>query len=187
MLIGAPNAELAGVLARAERLYTDAEIGTAISTLAGRVNARLGTEVWTAMCVLHGGVVFAGRLLGQLTAPVRQDYVHASRYRERLGGDQLKWRAHPATEIGSARILLLDDILDEGITLDVLRAQLLEAGAAEVVSAVLVRKNRAQPPACEADFFALEVPDRYVFGAGMDYKGWFRNAPGIFAASLADS
>ena len=73
------------------------------------------------------------------------------------------------------------------ITLDVLRAQLLEAGAAEVVSAVLVRKNRAQPPACEADFFALEVPDRYVFGAGMDYKGWFRNAPGIFAASLADS
>jgi hypoxanthine phosphoribosyltransferase len=81
-------------------------------------------------------------------------------------------------------VLIVDDILDEGITLDQVVRACEEDGAAGVHTAVLVAKRR--PHRREADFVGVEVPDRYLFGYGMDYRGYFRNASGIFGVADRD-
>ena len=78
-------------------------------------------------------------------------------------------------------MLVVDDILDEGITLAALLNYCRDAGATEVLSAVLVRKDRPRSVDLIPDFVGLEIPNRYIFGYGMDYHGYWRNAAGIYA------
>jgi hypoxanthine phosphoribosyltransferase len=78
---------------------------------------------------------------------------------------------------------VIDDILDEGLTLAAIVARCREEGARRVWTAVLVEKQRARAVDFTADFVGLTVPDRYVFGYGMDYKGYLRNARGIYAVA----
>jgi hypoxanthine phosphoribosyltransferase len=82
-------------------------------------------------------------------------------------------------------VLLLDDILDEGRTLATIRARLLEQGADAVLVAAFALKDRGVPAAIAADFIGVRVPDRFVFGFGMDVAGAWRNLPAIRA--LAES
>ena len=79
-------------------------------------------------------------------------------------------------------VLIVDDILDEGLTLDAIVGYCRQQGAKEVHSAVLVEKNHARRANhISATFTGLQVDDRYVFGCGMDYKGYMRNLPEIYA------
>ncbi len=95
----------------------------------------------------------------------------------------MDWRVMPVTDMRGRTVLLLDDILDEGVTLDALARYCREQGAAEVLLGVLVEKLhlRKVRPGMRADFSGLDVGDRFLFGYGMDYKGYWRNAPGIYA------
>lgn len=174
------------VFERAELLYRQEQIETALAGLAVEVTRVLKDVDPLIICVLNGGLVPLGRLLPQLHFPLQTDYIHASRYGDRLVGDELAWNAGPATSPRGRTVLLVDDILDEGTTLATLEQWLRHEGAQAVYKAVLVAKHKAKPAATTADFVALEVPDRYVFGYGMDYEGYLRNLSGIYAAAEAD-
>lgn len=146
----------------------------------------LNDEKPLVLCVMGGGVVFTGQLLPQLLFPLEFGYVQASRYHNRTHGDeQLVWKVKPGEEVRDRTILVLDDILDEGVTLAEIKAQCLALGAKRVVVAVLVEKlldpNKLKP--IKADFVGLQVPNQYVFGCGMDAYGWWRNLPAIYALS----
>lgn len=169
------------VLRQADCLYTHVEVEQALDALAAAVTNRLADAHPLVVCVMNGGVVPFGKLLPKLSFPLQTDYVHATRYGRGLTGGDLHWTAGPRVPLRGRTVLLVDDILDEGITLAGIEARFLAEGARVVHKAVLVRKQRALPPAIEADFVGLSVPDRYVFGYGMDYKGYLRNAPGIYA------
>lgn len=80
-------------------------------------------------------------------------------------------------------MLIIDDILDEGHTLAAIVEYCRDAGAENVYTAVLLDKqhDRKAYPGMRADFTGLDVEDRYIFGYGLDYKGYWRNAAGIFA------
>jgi hypoxanthine phosphoribosyltransferase len=78
-------------------------------------------------------------------------------------------------------VLVLDDILDHGETMAAIRVGLLQLGAASVHSAVLVEKKLDIKKPTSADFVGLRIPDRFVFGCGMDAKGYWRNLPEIRA------
>ena len=166
---------------QAERLYSEADIETAIRHMARDITAAVSRNNPLFLCVLNGGVMPFAELLKYLDFPLQCDYVHATRYGEKLAGETLRWLAQPATAVEGRTVVIVDDILDEGITLAAIETALAQQGAAQILTAVLVQKQLATPPATTADFVGLTVPDRYVFGYGMDYKGYWRNLPGIYA------
>lgn len=166
---------------RGELLYGRAELEQALDHLAARIDAALADRFPVALCVMGGAVVFAGQLLPRLGFPLEFDYLHATRYRDGTRGGEIEWNVLPRKSVVGREVLLLDDILDEGHTLAAARAKLLELGAVRVHIAVLADKNIGRDKPIQADFVGLTLPDRYVFGMGMDAYGLWRNLPGIYA------
>lgn len=167
---------------RATRLYGPREVAAAFDRMAEQIDARLVDTPCLVLAILQGGVIPAGQLLPRLRAPVELDAVHLTRYRNSTAGGAIEWRSWPATPMQGRTVLLLDDILDEGHSLAAVAERCRGSAASEIIVAVLVEKRHARKnPRVRADFVGLEVDDRYVFGYGMDYRGFHRNAPGIFA------
>lgn len=177
------NATLKAVLANARCLYTEQQIASALDAMAKEISGQLEHQNPLVLCVMNGGIVVTGHLAPRLRFPLQLDYVHATRYREQLTGADLHWRVAPATSLKGRVVLVLDDIFDEGETLSAIRDWCENEGAARVWTAVLVDKkhDRKHAKLKQADFTALHTEDYYLFGYGMDYKGYWRNAPGIFA------
>ncbi len=171
---------------RSELLFGQQAIESALDRLAGEIRAVLADRLPLVLTVMNGGVVFSGKLLPRLEFPLECDYLHASRYRESTAGGHIDWRALPQKVVEGRSVLVLDDILDEGVTLAAIRQKLLDMGAAEVWIAVLAEKRLTRTKPVRADFVGLEVPDRYVFGMGMDAYGLWRNLPGIYAITDTD-
>ena len=93
----------------------------------------------------------------------------------------IQWKALPWESVRGRAVLVLDDILDVGQTLAAVRERLLAEGAASVHCAVLTEKETGRPKPLKADFVGLKLPNRYVFGCGMDVSGAWRNLPAIYA------
>jgi len=127
-------------------------------------------------------LIFAGALALAVSTDLEFDYVHATRYRGGTQGQDLHWIKAPSAKMSGRTVLLADDILDEGYTLRAIRDYCVAQGAARVLIAVLCEKRHGRTaPGIKADFVGVEVPDRYVFGFGMDYYEQGRNLPGIYA------
>ena len=175
----------ARVLETAELVWSEADVDAAYARLARDISGVLGESSPLIIPVMMGGMIPASRILSQLEFPVEVDYVHATRYRGDVQGRTLEWIAHPASDFKGRSVLVVDDILDEGVTLAAIIGHCRELGAREIYCAVLVDKRIGRPRVySRADFTGLEVDDRYVFGCGMDYQGYFRNLPGIYALNL---
>jgi hypoxanthine phosphoribosyltransferase len=151
-----------------ELLYGAGEVEAALDRLASRINDAMADRFPVALCIMGGAVVFAGKLLPRLEFPLEFDYLHATRYRDATRGGEIAWEVLPRKDISGRSILLMDDILDEGHTLLAARTKLLEMGAAEIKIAVLADKDLGRAKPIEADFVGLRLPNRYVFGMGMD-------------------
>jgi hypoxanthine phosphoribosyltransferase len=172
------------VLQQADCLYVPDQVEAALVSMAAQINETLDGTDPLVVCVMTGGVVPFGRILPRLQFPLQIDYVHATRYGKKLQGGQLQWLTGPHQDSRERVVLLIDDILDEGATLAGIEARYRADGAREVYKAVLVVKDRRRTHDVKVEFSGLEVPDRYVFGCGMDYKGYLRNVPGIYAEAL---
>lgn len=150
---------------------------------------RLGQEIYDALHdrfplvlpVMGGAIVFAGQLLPRLDFPLEFDYLHVTRYRGKTQGGAVEWRVLPGQSVAGRTVLVIDDILDEGETLHAVKQKLLEMGAARVHTAVLADKVLPREKPIQADFVGLKVPNRFVFGCGMDAYGLWRNLPEIRA------
>ncbi len=175
--------QAAAVRARAELLYGPAEVEAAFDRMADAISTQLSGSDPVVLCVMNGGVIPTAGLLTRLDFPLRQDYIHATRYRGATSGGELHWIKRHSEPVTGQNVLVVDDILDEGITLESIVRACREEQANSVLSAVLVEKRRPRNNQFRPDFVGLEVEDRYVFGYGMDYKGYLRNAPGIFAVA----
>lgn len=166
----------------AERIHDGAAVERALARMAAEITVDMADRLPLVLCVMIGGLVPAGRLLPLMNFPLEVDYAHATRYRGATSGGDLVWRAKPHSDLGGRTVLIIDDILDEGRTLHALQGYCREHGAAEVRTAVLVRKDHDRClPEVTVDYVGLTVDDRYVFGAGMDYHGVLRNVDGIYA------
>jgi hypoxanthine phosphoribosyltransferase len=166
---------------RGELLFGKREIEAALDRLGREISDRLADSFPIVLCVMGGAVVFSGQLLSRLEFPLEFDYLHATRYRDGTRGGGVEWHALPRKEIVDRTVLLLDDILDEGHTLAAAKERLLQMGAGKVEIAVLAEKDLGHRKPVQADYVGLVVPDRYVFGMGMDVHGLWRNLPGIYA------
>lgn len=149
--------------------------------MAREITAALAGSFPLVLCVMRGAVIFAGQLLPQLKFPLEFDYLDLTRYHNTTRGGETSWRVTPGTAVAGRTVLVLDDILDQGHTLAEVRAKLTAAGASRVYYAVLTEKDTGRPKPLRADFVGLRVPDRYLFGCGMDVGGLWRNLPDIYA------
>lgn len=170
------------VLQEAELLYSPEQIAAALDRLAAAVTERLAERDPLVLVVLNGGLIVAAGLLARLAFPLRVGYAHATRYRGATQGGGLAWIAPPWPAVAGETVLVVDDVLDAGDTLQALLTTIRQQGAAAVYSAVLVRKQRPRTvPELTVDFVGLEAPDRYLFGCGMDYHEYWRQLPAIYA------
>lgn len=175
--------ELIQVLTEADCLYSVSEIDSAIKAMAQAITAQLDGALPLVYTVMNGGQVFAARLLLELNFPLEATYIHATRYRGDIKGGDLHWKVPPADDLSGRTVLILDDILDEGATLQAIVNDCRKRQAKQVYTGVLVEKihERKVSGLEPCHFVGLRVPDRYIFGYGMDYREYWRNAPGIYA------
>lgn len=175
--------QMRAVRSHSRQLFDLAEVDRAIARMADALTADYRELNPVCLVLLNGGVIFAGRLLPLLDFPLEQDYVHATRYEGKTAGGHLSWRMPPQEDLQGRHVLVLDDVLDEGATLTAVMDACEEQGAASVRSAVLVdkRHERKARANLRADYTGLDAEDAYLFGCGMDYRNYWRNAPGIFA------
>lgn len=181
------SAEVTDLRRRARCLYSAAEVEVALDRMAAAIEQKIGDSNPILLCVMNGGLITSGKLATRLDFPLQLDYLHATRYRQQTGGADLHWEAYPKLDLKERTVLVVDDILDEGVTLERILAYCRAEGAEAVYAAVLINKTPARKLSpVTADFIGLEIGDEYVFGYGMDYKGYLRNAAGIFAIDKQD-
>ncbi|TDR78466.1 hypoxanthine-guanine phosphoribosyltransferase [Paludibacterium purpuratum] len=174
-------AEALGILNSSDILFSAEEVDSAVDRMAEEITAKLGESYPLVLSVMGGAVVFTGQLLPRLHFPLDFDYVHVSRYGDKTHGGELVWKQAPKEEVQDRVVLVLDDILDEGHTMAAIRDKVMDMGAKAFFSGVFANKIIAKEKPILADFVGIDVPDRYVFGYGMDVRGAWRNLPAIHA------
>ncbi|MEQ1743544.1 MAG: hypoxanthine-guanine phosphoribosyltransferase [Candidatus Nitrotoga sp.] len=175
------NQQSSDILSQAELIISAEEVQTAVMSVAREINAALTDDHPLLLSVMGGAVVFTGQLLPLLTFPLDFDYVHVSRYGSNQQGGTLHWKVEPRENVIGRVVLVVDDILDEGETLAAVKQRVMDLGAAKFYSAVFADKQIAKAKPIRADFVGVELPDRFVFGFGMDLHGAWRNLPAIYA------
>ncbi|HEY2623676.1 MAG TPA: hypoxanthine-guanine phosphoribosyltransferase [Dyella sp.] len=173
---------LSAALADADLLFDRDALECVIADMGRRIDAALDGERAVFLTVMNGALIFAGHLALAIRTDLEFDYVHATRYRGATSGSELHWLREPAADMQGRTVLLVDDILDEGHTLKAVRDDCLRRGARRVLIVSLCTKDHDRlVEGVSADFNGVELPDRYVFGFGMDYYEQGRNLPGIYA------
>lgn len=169
---------------RADCLYSAAQINAMYDRMAAQINTDIAELDPVILCVMLGGFVPAAELVKRMQFAFEFDYLHATRYRGETAGGELVWKVSPGMSLQGRHVLVIDDILDEGHTLAAIIDALHGQGAASVRTAILLQKDHnRRDPALRADYLGGKVEDRYVFGVGMDYKGYFRQLPAVYAVA----
>lgn len=165
----------------ADLIHSAEVVNAAVSRVAAEISTQLAEKNPLVLCVMTGGIIFSGHLLTQLDFPLEFDYLHATRYGPDTQGGKISWRSAPWTSVKGRTVLVVDDILDEGVTLAAVKESLRRMGAEEVLTVVFTDKLNGKKKPISADFVGLTVPDRFVFGFGMDVDGAWRHLPAIYA------
>ncbi|MBL0038412.1 MAG: hypoxanthine-guanine phosphoribosyltransferase [Nitrosomonadales bacterium] len=176
-----PNQQTNDILNQAELIVSAEKVQAAVISVAQEINTVLADMHPLLLSVMGGAVVFTGQLLPLLTFPLDFDYVHVSRYGTKQQGGILHWKVEPRENVAGRVVLVVDDILDEGETLAAVKQRVLDLGAAKFYSAVFADKRIGKVKPVRADFVGLELPNRFVFGFGMDIHGAWRNLPAVYA------
>ncbi len=165
-------------------LYTRGEIELALDRMAREMEAKIGDKNPLFLGILVGALVPLGNLLPRLDFQLEVNYLHLDSFELQSNRPTaLKWRAEPTVPLTDRTVVLVDDILDSGLTLAAAANYCREKGASEIYTAVMLDKlvPRKLGGIEKPDFSALLVDDLFIFGYGLDYSGYLRNLPGIYA------
>ena len=174
--------EAGQIRAESDLLFTAEQVAAAYDDLARRLNADYAQRLPLVLCVMNGGLYATAEITRRLELPFDLDYLHATRYRGATQGGGLLWKRQPDASLTGRDVLVIDDILDEGHTLVAIRQALAAFNPASLKVAVLAEKihdRRAEH--AHAEYIGLQLPDRYVFGCGMDVREYWRQLPEIRA------
>jgi hypoxanthine phosphoribosyltransferase len=175
--------EIQTILKEAECLHSYSEINEALDRMAADITQKLKDKNPIMLCVMTGALITTGHLATRLHFPMEMDYIHATRYRGSMRGGDLHWLVEPRKSLKDRTVIVVDDIMDGGLTLMAILDYCKQAEAKEIYTAVMVSKKRTREPGVnfEPDFVGVVTEDKYLFGFGLDYEEYLRNVPGIYA------
>lgn len=159
-------------------LYSRDEIATGVQRLAAHIRERLGEEEPVmVLALLHGALWFAADLLRELPVCYMLETARVSSYGSGTeSSGELHWKSS-LPDCKGKRVLVVDDILDTGLTLEAVSARLLQQGASAVYTVVLVNQHAGRNRRIDPDFAVFELQSGYLLGYGMDWDGRYRNLP----------
>lgn len=161
-------------------LYDEATIHRRLDELAARITSDYRERELTIVAILNGSVILMADLLRRIPLPLKLDCLSVASYH---GGTksvgELMFRQVPLPDIAGRHVLILDDILDSGVTLATVREKLEDAGPLSIRTCVLLEKKRTRVRAVEPDYVGFEIADEFVVGYGLDYMERYRNLPCI--------
>ncbi len=173
--------EVTGILSDLHRVLLDAEaIQVRVAAMAAAISQEFAGRELTVIVIMDGALFFVADLLRGIDLPMRIVSMSASSYHggtKSSGSVKLPWPEN--LDLRGRHVLLLDDILDTGLTLGAVRDRLELEGAATLRTGVLLKKRRVQEREVAVDYVGFEIEDEFVVGYGMDYQGRFRNLPCI--------
>lgn len=176
--------DLQHIKENSDLIFSVSQIKTAVEAMGLELEEKIKDKNAILICVMNGGMTLTADLSRSMACEVRLDYLQVARYRDKTVGGSLHWLKEPQLSLENQTVVLVDDIYDEGYTMEELVSYCEKHGAKEVITAVLLYKQKTSPQVGnKPDIFGLQVPDRYVYGYGMDYKGYLRNVPAIYAIS----
>ncbi|MCW4629955.1 MULTISPECIES: hypoxanthine-guanine phosphoribosyltransferase [Marinomonas] len=173
--------DLNKILDEADCLVDEVKLNEALDKMASQISADLADKMPLVLCVMNGGLIPTAALIERLHFPLELDYIHATRYGMETEGASLNWLSYPQTSLKNRHILVIDDIFDQGHTLQAIVEWLEQQGSSSVYTATVINKLHDRKTNMTPDYIGTEVADRFLFGYGMDYKGFFRNLKGIYA------
>lgn len=174
------------ILHRSTLMWAAREVDGAVQRMAQRIAGDIGHRNPVVVAVMNGGVFTAVSLCRHFQFGYEFDYVHATRYGRSVDGGSLQWHVRPAAALAGRTVLLVDDVLDQGVTLCALLTEFDRIGVRDLRTAVLVRKRiAAASDRPGVDYFALESDDVYLFGCGMDYAGYWRGLPDLYSCETS--
>lgn len=175
------------ILNKADLLLNESQISQIMDKLAQQISSEFQQKLPLVLVVMKGGYFVASELLRRLNFPLEVDYLEATRYGKNTSGACLNWLHKSATQIQARDIILVDDVFDEGITLSEIDSYLQDAGANSVKTLVLIEKQVANRKIdFRPDYIGALLPNRFLFGCGMDLAGIWRNLPKIYAINDED-
>lgn len=181
------SVEAQEVLRRADRLIDRQSLSFGFDRMASEITEKIASLNPVVLCVMVGGLYATAEITRRLDFPLEIDYLHATRYKGQIQGGDLAWKVSPGGHLADRHVLIVDDVLDEGQTLWAVVNAVAKQMPASIHIAVLLKKKRDKRyEEIKVDFLGFTVEDRYVFGAGLDYKGYFRQLPEVYAVSSED-
>jgi hypoxanthine phosphoribosyltransferase len=161
-------------------LFDEATIHRRLDELAARISEDYRDRELTVIAILNGSVILMADLLRRIPLPLKLDCLSVASYH---GGTktmgELVFRQVSLPDVAGRHVLILDDILDSGVTLATIREKLEEAGPSSVRICVLLVKTKRRVRAVEPDYVGFEIADEFVVGYGLDYMEHYRNLPCI--------
>jgi hypoxanthine phosphoribosyltransferase len=159
---------------------TSAEIQKAVSDVAKQINKDLKDKKPLFLAVLNGSFMFAADLLKQVTIECEISFVKLASYEGSSSSGKVKQLIGIDEEIKGRTVVIIEDIIDTGITIDNVWEQLKVLGAAEIKVASLLFKPEAYTKTVPIEYTAIVIPNDFVVGYGMDYRGCGRNLEDIY-------
>lgn len=161
-------------------LYHETTILSRLDEMAHAIAKDYEGKDLTVVSILNGSFIFMADLLRRIPLPLQIDSWSVSSYHGTKSQGQILFRQQHIADVRGRHVLLLDDILDSGLTLRAIKERLAnEADAASIRSCVLLRKSVARAEATEADYVGFDIPNEFVVGYGLDYNEQYRNLPYI--------
>lgn len=165
-------------------LFTREEIQRKIQELGSQISADYGDKELLAVGVLKGALFFMSDLVRALRISVRMDFIHCTSSSKQPNGVPVTMLSDLHEDIKGKHVLLLEDIMDSGVTLQHIKKTLMERGPASIKVCVLLDKAERRQVPFEADYVGFRIPNKYVVGYGLDYKDRYRNLPHIAVLPL---
>jgi hypoxanthine phosphoribosyltransferase len=163
-----------------EVLISEEDIALKIQELGARISQDYAGDDLVVICILKGAFVFCSDLIRQINLPVSLEFMSLSSYGDgTVSSGEVKVNLDIIGSIQGKNVLIVEDIVDSGLTMKFLRSTLDQRKPKSIKLASLLHKSSKTIHETEIDYLAFEIEDKFVVGYGLDYAGRYREIPYI--------